>query len=62
MMDSKKKRGNKKIALGKVKYNVKFAGQINKSIDFISQTFLICWQIEAFCDPLINYHFKNIFS
>lgn len=23
---------------------------------------LVCWQIEAFCDPLIDPHFKNIFS
>lgn len=30
MNSKKQKGGNRKIALGKVKYNVKFAGQINK--------------------------------
>ena len=52
----------KKVSLGKVKY---FPHQMNNKIAVIllvKKIFLICWQIEAFCDLLIDPHFKNIFS
>lgn len=53
----------KKVALGKVKY---FPCQMNKKIAVIllvkKKKVLICWQIEAVCDPLIDPRFKNIFS